>query len=524
MRRFIATVGALLPVALACNNADTHPCPGYYHNNLAEVSDFCATFTQSTVAASTGLPSWATVCDNSPKKLSSACSCQVPATAVAASAPSSGVVASTTPSSSGFVTSVKNVESSPVFAITRTHSSSVTGAAAKVAVSSEVVVSSSVAATPAATPAVTSSAAAVPTISGGASVSLTSGGVTCTVTEYAGISSAVASCTNIVLSNIKAPASSTIDLTSLQTGTHVIFAGKTTFEDTNDKKFDPIVITGTDIIVEGADGHVIDGNGQSYWDGKGSNGGDAKPNHFIVAKHVNNGRFENLNIQNWPVHCFYVSYCNAVTFSNILLNNTIGYEPNSKSGSKAAAHNSDGFDISSSDNIVLTDSHVYNQDDCVAVTSGSKILVDSMYCSGGHGLSIGSIGGKSNNTVSDVTFQNSVIVDSQNGCRIKSNEGETGEVSNIHYKNITMENIEKYGLVIQQDYLNGGPTGEPSNGVTISGVTVTDVKGTMSSSKGIDYYVLCGDGSCSDFSYSGVEITGGSGDKCNYPSSGCPAI
>lgn len=44
------------------------------------------------------------------------------------------------------------------------------------------------------------------------------------------------------------------------------------------------------------------------------------------------------------------------------------------------------------------------------------------------GLSIGSIGGKSNNTVDTVTFSNSQVVNSENGCRIKTNSGTTGTV------------------------------------------------------------------------------------------------
>lgn len=94
-----------------------------------------------------------------------------------------------------------------------------------------------------------------------------------------------------------------------------------------------------------------------------------------------------------------------------------------------AAHNSDGFDISSSDHVTLDNNHVYNQDDCVAVTSGTNIVVSNMYCSGGHGLSIGSVGGKSDNVVDGVQFLNSQIVNSENGCRIKSNSGTTGTVS-----------------------------------------------------------------------------------------------
>jgi polygalacturonase len=345
------------------------------------------------------------------------------------------------------------------------------------------------------------------------------GGTTCTVTEHAAISSAVASCSNILLSDLYAPPSSTIDLQNLQTGAAVIFAGTTTFGDTPDDDFDPIVISGTDVTITGAEGHVIDGNGAAYWDGKGSNGGSSKPDHFIVAKHLYDSRIENLNIQNWPVHCFDIEHTENLVISGITLDNSAGDAPNSASGSKPAAHNSDGFDIKSSTNLTLQNSWVHNQDDCVAVSSGTDIVVDNMYCYGGHGLSIGSIGGKSDNTVDGVTFSNSQVINSSNGCRIKSNSGTTGEVSRIRYENITLSGITDYGIDIQQDYLNGGPTGEPTNGVKIKDITFVDVTGTMSDGK--DYYILCGDGSCSNFVFENVSITGGSGDSCNYPTDTC---
>lgn len=58
----------------------------------------------------------------------------------------------------------------------------------------------------------------------------TGSGTTCVVSEYASLSSAVESCTNIVLSDLYAPPSSTIDLQSLQTGAVVTFAGTTVSE------------------------------------------------------------------------------------------------------------------------------------------------------------------------------------------------------------------------------------------------------------------------------------------------------
>ncbi|KAH8891203.1 family 28 glycosyl hydrolase [Thozetella sp. PMI_491] len=368
-------------------------------------------------------------------------------------------------------------------------------------------------------------AAALPVVIGSpdSDPTLTDDAASCTVTEYASISSAVASCTNIVLSDISAPPSSTIDLQGLQTGAVVTFAGTTTFGTTVDSSFDPIVISGTNYTITGAEGHIIDGNGQAYWDGQGSNGGGAKPNHFVVVKKTTNGAITNLNIQNWPVHCFSITGCQGLSISGLTLNNTAGDEPNDASDGDPAAHNSDGFDIASSDYVTLDNIKVYNQDDCVAVTSGTHITVNNMFCSGGHGLSIGSIGGKSNNTLDGVIFSNSQIVDSSNGCRIKTNSNTTGTVNDITYQNITLSNIDTYGIDVQQDYLNGGPTGEPTNGVSISNIKFIDVTGTATE-KAYNYYVLCGNGSCSNFTYEGVSITGGGkGGSCNFPDSGCPS-
>ncbi|KAK1995707.1 polygalacturonase 3, partial [Colletotrichum falcatum] len=248
-----------------------------------------------------------------------------------------------------------------------------------------------------------------------------------------------------------------------------------------------------------------------------------RPNHFVVVKKTTDARITNLNIKNWPVHCFYITGNQRLTVSGVVLDNSAGDAPNDKSGGLAAAHNSDGFDIGSSDYVLLENIRVHNQDDCVAVTSGTGIAVNNAYCYGGHGLSIGSIGGKSNNTVDSVTFANSRLVNSTNGCRIKSNSATTGEISNVVYRNITLSGIGTYGIDVQQDYLNGGPTGEPTNGVQISGVKFIDVTGTATAGA-YNYYILCGDGSCSDITFQNTNITGGGkGGVCNFPASGCPS-
>ena len=91
--------------------------------------------------------------------------------------------------------------------------------------------------------------------------------------------------------------------------------------------------------------------------------------------------------------------------------------------------------------------------------------------------------------------------------------------NNVTYKEITLSNIAKYGIVIEQDYENGSPTGTPTTGVPITALTLNGVKGTVAS-KGVETYILCGKGSCSNRKWSGVAITGGTkSSKCtNIPS------
>jgi polygalacturonase len=143
-----------------------------------------------------------------------------------------------------------------------------------------------------------------------------------------------------------------------------------------------------------------------------------------------------------------------------------------------------------------------------------------MYCNGSHGLSIGSVGGKSNNNVTNISFTNSVVLNAQNGARIKSNSNTTGLISNILFENIRVENISTYGIDIQQDYLNGGPTGNPTNGVLIQDITIRNVTGTATE-EARNYYILCGDASCKNITINDVDITGGGKpSSCNFQTNG----
>ena len=95
------------------------------------------------------------------------------------------------------------------------------------------------------------------------------------MTEFSAVAPAVASCTSITLDSITVPGGSSLDLTDLQQGSTVTFAGTTSFE-YFDWDGDLNKISGKDITITSASGAIIDGNGQAWWDGQGSNGGVAK--------------------------------------------------------------------------------------------------------------------------------------------------------------------------------------------------------------------------------------------------------
>lgn len=139
-------------------------------------------------------------------------------------------------------------------------------------------------------------------------------------------------------------------------------------------------------------------------------------------------------------------------------------------------------------------------------------------CSGGHGISIGSVGGRDDNAVANVYIANNVVTNSDQAVRIKTVSGATGSVKNVTYSGITMSNIAKYGIVIEQDYENGSPTGTPTSGVPITGLTLKGITGSVESSA-VPYYILCA--SCSSWTVSGVAVTGGKAStKCKGEPSG----
>jgi polygalacturonase len=103
-------------------------------------------------------------------------------------------------------------------------------------------------------------------------------------------------------------------------------------------------------------------DGARWWDGEGSNGGKTKPK-FFAAHDLTSSSITNLYIENTPVQAVSINDANGLTITGMTIDNS--------AGDSQGGHNTDGFDIGSSTNVVISGAKVYNQDDCVAVNSGT---------------------------------------------------------------------------------------------------------------------------------------------------------
>ncbi|GAA6036195.1 hypothetical protein JCM8097_006828 [Rhodosporidiobolus ruineniae] len=302
-------------------------------------------------------------------------------------------------------------------------------------------------------------------------------------------------CTDVRLESFTVPAGKTLELDLLD-GTVVHQMGDIKFGTKNWEG--PLMsVTGKNIDYRG-NGHKLDGNGKYYWDGKGGNGGVTKPKFFKVKF---SGSMTNVVLYNQPVHGFSVSNPAALNMRGITVD---------VSEAGDLGHNTDAFDVSSSTGLTIQDSTIKNQDDCIAVNDATNLVFQNNVCDGGHGISIGSI--KTGKNVKNVQIKNNKVTNSQQGLRIKTYSGATdASVTDITYSGNTVTGATKYGVVIQQDYTNSGATGKATKGVPIKGVHFTGTTNSVAvGSKAKEIYILCASGSCSDFDFSALKVSGGS--------------
>lgn len=75
--------------------------------------------------------------------------------------------------------------------------------------------------------------------------------------------------------------------------------------------------------------------------------------------------------------------------------------------------------------------------------------------------------------------------------------------------------------MIEQNYDGGDLHGEPTSGIPIADLTLENISGSGAvNSNGYNIVIVCGDGACSDWTWSDVIVTGGKdyGSCQNVPS------
>ncbi|KAJ8518588.1 hypothetical protein ONZ45_g4332 [Pleurotus djamor] len=322
-----------------------------------------------------------------------------------------------------------------------------------------------------------------------------------TISSLSDVADAV-KCTTVNINSFTVPAGQGFEL-SLLDGSTVNLNGDIKFGNAN--WAGPLFTVSGKSITFNGNGHTLDGGGPFYWDGLGGNGGVTKPAPMIKIRI--SGLYQGVKVLNSPARTYSVSNPAPLVMSDLTIDNSLGDQPNSNSGGKAAGHNTDGFDCSTTD-LTIQNSWIHNQDDCLAINKGANIVFKGNTCIGGHGISVGSI--DSDATVNGIVITGNTITDNDNGLRIKTKAAATGSsVTNITYSGNIATGIRKYGVMIDQSYPS--TLGTPGTGVKLSGVNFVAPMSSVSVASGAQQVAVnCGAGACTgtwDWSY--LKVSGG---------------
>ncbi|KAG1686225.1 hypothetical protein DVH05_007063 [Phytophthora capsici] len=314
----------------------------------------------------------------------------------------------------------------------------------------------------------------------------------------------ISSCAVVVIDSLSVPAGVTLDLTKTKSGATIEFTGTTTFG-TQTWEGPLVLLSGSDLTVKGSG--TLDGQGDWYW----KQGTSISRPVFFRLHAVTGSTLSGFTLKNSPFRTFSILNSEKTTISGLTLDSSAG---------DGTAKNTDGFDLSRNDGVTITGNKIYNQDDCLAMQSSTNTVFSNNYCSGGHGVSIGSLGGDSvtsSDTVSGLSVTGNTIVNSVNGIRIKTIIGLQGLVSNAKYTNNKLQNV-KNAIVIHSDYSKskGGYTGSATSQVTIQGVTISGLSGTATNL----YDIVANAKVVSDWTFSDITVTASSQGSCSgQPSS-----
>uniref|UniRef100_A0A0E0ESM1 Pectate lyase superfamily protein domain-containing protein n=1 Tax=Oryza meridionalis TaxID=40149 RepID=A0A0E0ESM1_9ORYZ len=205
-----------------------------------------------------------------------------------------------------------------------------------------------------------------------------------------------------------------------------------------------------DVTITGQNG-TINGQGQSWWSKFRKKVLNHTRGPLVQLMRSSNITISNITLRDSPFWTLHIYDCKDVTISDTTILAPI-----------VGAPNTDGIDPDSCENVVIKNCYISVGDDGIAIKSGwdqygiaygrpstniiiHNVTIRSMVSAGV------SIGSEMSGGVSNVLVENVHIWDSRRGVRIKTAPGRGAYVSNITYRNITLEHI-RVGIVIKTDY------------------------------------------------------------------------
>lgn len=185
---------------------------------------------------------------------------------------------------------------------------------------------------------------------------------------------------------------------------------------------------------------IIDGQGQPWWDYYLQKSGKSTPTNrprLVYFGRVKNALLEDVTLTNSPSFHF-VPHASE----NIEVNRVKIIAP-------ARSPNTDAIDPSNTRNMLIHNCMIDTGDDNIAIKAGSidplhpgaaveNITVADCVFRAGHGASIGTetVGG-----VRNVVFERIRFIGTDHAVRIKSSRKRSGEIRNVVYRDLTLENV-----------------------------------------------------------------------------------
>ncbi|RLN34803.1 polygalacturonase precursor [Panicum miliaceum] len=154
----------------------------------------------------------------------------------------------------------------------------------------------------------------------------------------------------------------------------------------------------------------------------------------------------------------------------------------------AAWPNTDGIHVEDTTDVVIASSAIPGGDDCVSIGAGtSGARVEDVTCgSGGHGISIGSLGeARGVGVRGQRDVRRAAILRSDNGVRIKTRQGGAGSVSAVSFEDVRVEGVRS-PIVIDQYYCRRWVSyaGVRGTGITLSDVELLPASGAGAAGSG----------------------------------------